>query len=168
MELPETDGRIAAWAERCLSSVGDGARVSGNLDELLGEPVARDDWEAASRHAFRALLNWCERRVEGLRAELVMPLTVAPELARSAPALTDWQRHAHEREAPSLSLETRAAYGARPTTGEEYRRAVHQPWFRPPRSRLACWYRVSRTEDDLEHDWQQYSRAFVFAQFPQR
>jgi hypothetical protein len=166
MELPQTDGKIVAWAERCLPAAEDGVRVSRSLDEVLEGPVAREEWEPVSRQAFRALFTWCEGRVEGLRAELAMPLTLAPELARPAPALTDWQRHAHEREAPPLSLETRAAYGARPRTGEDYSRSVHQPWFRPSSSRIACWYCVSRTEDDLEHDWQQYSRSFVFAQFP--
>ena len=166
MELRQTDGRIVAWAERCLPAAEDGVRVSRNLDAVLEAPVARDELEPLSRHAFRALVTWCEDRVQDLRAELTIPLTVAPELARRAPALADWHQHAHEREAPRLSLETRAAYGARPQTGEDYSRSVHQPWFRLSHSRIACWYCVSRTEDDLEHDWQQYSRSFVFAQFP--
>ena len=168
MDAPETDGLIVAWAERCLPSVADGVHVSAGIDDVLGESPARDEWEAVSRQAFRALLTWCEGRVAELRAELEMPLTVAPEPVRSAPALAGWQQHAHDRDAPRLSLESRAAYGARPLTGEHYSRSLHQPWFRPTRSRIACWYCASRSEDDLEHGWQQYSRAFVFAQFPLR
>jgi hypothetical protein len=168
MDLAETDDRIVAWAEQCLPSLEDGSHVSRDIGAVLEESVAREEWETVSRQAFKALCTWCESRVAVLRAELGMPLTGAPELVRSAPVLAGWQQHAHEREAPSLSLETRAAYGARLRTGEEYSRSVHQPWFRPSRSRIACWYCVSRPEDALEHGWREYSRSFVFVQFPPR
>ena len=168
MDLPDTDNRVVAWAERCLLSLEEGVHISCRIDEVLAQPVDRHEWETASRHAFRALCAWCEGRVAVLRAGLTMPLTVAPKLERSVPAVADWRLQAHEREAPGLTLESRAAYGARPRTGEQYSRSVQQAWFRPSGSRIACAYCVWRTEDALEHGWRQYSRSFAFAQFPQR